>query len=102
MITLICKQSQQMVQHWKQNAFDHIRKHIGPNLFGIFQICRGKFWTIFRENLGRVFPYPSTWHKHQEVREKILKKDPFSALLDVGFTNLQFLIVRMRNTVKID
>ena len=47
----------------------------------IFQKCRGKFWTNFRENLDRVPPCPSTWHKHKVEWEKILKKDPISGQL---------------------
>ena len=47
----------------------------------IFQICRGKFLTFFRENLDRIPPCPSTWHKNEIKRQKFLKWDPFSALL---------------------
>ena len=46
----------------ERGPYSHIKKQ------RIFQICRGKFWTIFRENLGRVPPCPSTWHKHQKER----------------------------------
>ena len=47
----------------------------------IFQKCLGKFLTIFTENLDRVPPCLSTWHKLQRARLKILRKDPFSGPL---------------------
>ena len=47
----------------------------------IFQICREKFWTNFREILDRVSPCPSTWHKYQKIWEKFLLKSPFSGHL---------------------
>ena len=68
----------------ERGPYSHIKKE------RIFQICRGKFWTIFRENLGRVSPCPSTWHKHQKEREKILKKDPFSVQLDLSLLICSF------------
>ena len=47
----------------------------------IFQICRGKFLTIFRENLERVHPCPSTWHKYETEILKIQNEILVSALL---------------------
>ena len=47
----------------------------------IFQICGGKFLTIFREKFDKGSPCPSTWHKYDKYWEKILINDPFSALL---------------------
>ena len=38
----------------------------------IFQICREKFLRNFRENLGRVSPCPSTWHKYDKTMQKNL------------------------------
>ena len=35
----------------------------------------------FRENLDRVPPCPSTWHKYQKIWEKFLLKSPFSGHL---------------------
>ena len=55
--------------------------HRDIKIQNIFQICRGKFLKIFRENLDRVPPCPSTWHKNEIKRQKFLKWDPFSALL---------------------
>ena len=55
--------------------------HRDIKIQNIFQICRGKFLKIFRENLDRVPPCPSTWHKNETRRQKFLKWDPFSALL---------------------
>ena len=48
----------------------------------IFSICRGKFLTIFKENLDRVPPCPSTWHEDTKRERKFTKKDPYSAPLE--------------------
>ena len=59
-----------------------------------FQICRGKFLRIFRQNLSRVPPCPSTWHKNCKFSQKILKKCPFSTPLHSCF-QWQFLVTEM-------
>ena len=55
--------------------------HTDIKIQNIFQICRGKYLKLFRENLDRVPPCPSTWHKNETRRQKFLKWDPFSAQL---------------------
>ena len=46
-----------------------------------FKSVEGNFWQFSEKNLTRVPPCPSTWHKYDKYWEKILKNDPFSALL---------------------
>ena len=62
----------------------------------IFQIYREKFWNIFKENLGRVPPCPSTWHKHEWKRNEILKMEPFTDLLHFSV----FFLIRMNIELK--
>ena len=50
----------------------------------IFSICRGKILTIFKENLDRIPPCPSTWHEDAKREGKFTKKDPFFAPLKEG------------------
>ena len=60
----------------------------------IFQICRGKFLKVFKENLDRVSPCPSTWHKNQARIQKFQLWDPFSALLlQIGFLAVNDILV---------
>ena len=55
-----------------------------------FSIYRGKILVIFKENLDRVPPCPSTWHEDVKAEEKLTKKDPFSVLSKVSLISCLF------------
>ena len=56
--------------------------YIGISKYKIFfKSVEGNFLSIFKENLDRVPPCPSTWHKYETGTQKWPKWKLFSALL---------------------
>ena len=67
----------------------------------IFQICREKFLRNFRENLDRVPPCPSAWHKWWKLMWKILMRHLFSPQLHLGLFNGDLFLEQVKLPLKL-
>ena len=78
------KNTKVWTERWRSKIHSAFERgaHSDIKTQNIFSICRGKILTIFKENLGRVTPCPSTWHKYQNVIEKFWKVNPFYGTLN--------------------
>ena len=75
----------QSLSHWVSSQINTIflyrdLSYVKPE--SIFQICREKFFEKFREKLDRVTPCPSTWHKYENIKQKIQNKSHSSVWLN--------------------